>query len=74
MKARYIMTDGNKTLENKLSFKPKEAFELCGLGTTKGYEALRTKQLRSIKNGRNYIIPRAAILEFLNGDSQKEVV
>ena len=67
------MTSNEKlTLETKLAFKPKEAFELCGLGTTKGYEALQTKQLRSIRNGRNYIIPRSAILEFLDGNTQRE--
>ena len=67
------MADGDKiTLESKLAFKPKEAFALCGLGTTKGYEALQTKQLRSVRNGRSYIIPRSAILEFLDGNTQRE--
>ena len=54
------------TLDSKTTFKPKEAFELIGIGLTKGYEYLQSGRLRSVKNGRNYIVPKSAIEDFLN--------
>ena len=54
------------TLDSKTTFKPKEAFELMGVGLTKGYEHLQSGRLRSVKNGRNYLIPKSAIEDFLN--------
>ena len=38
---------------------------ILGVGRNKAYELVRSGQIRSIKVGRRYLIPRNAIAEFL---------
>jgi excisionase family DNA binding protein len=47
-----------------------EAFEFLRLGKSAGYEALRTGRLKSVKSGAKYLVPKAAVLKFLETRDQ----
>lgn len=43
-----------------------EAGKLLRIGRNNMYQLVRSGQIRSIKNGRNILIPRCALIEFLS--------
>lgn len=50
----------------KLTLTPKEASELMGISLPKMYEFLHQEHFPKVKNGRTYIIPYAAFVEWIN--------
>ena len=42
-----------------------ELQSMLRIGRNKAYELLKTKQIRSIPNGRHYIIPKQSVIDFL---------
>ena len=46
---------------------PEEARMVLGIGRNKMYSYLNEGRIRSIKNGKRYIIPKEAIVDFLAG-------
>ncbi|PYE55485.1 helix-turn-helix domain-containing protein [Deinococcus yavapaiensis] len=52
---------------DRAAYEVKELPAVLRLGKNAVYELLRSGQLRSIRYGKKYIIPREAIVEFLNG-------
>lgn len=52
--------------EEKLSYRPEEACAAIGVRTTKLYELIKMKKIRAKKDGRCTIIPRQALVDYLN--------
>lgn len=59
---------------DRLGFTVKEVSKLLGVGITTVNKAIETKQLRSVKFGGRVVIPKIALLEFLNstGDGEEQ--
>lgn len=58
--------------ESIMIYKPEELMPLLRLSRNTIYELLRSGQIRSVKIGKRYLIPKNAIIEFLNGPSQSQ--
>jgi excisionase family DNA binding protein len=50
---------------------PDETFGVLRVGRTKGYELLRAGKIPSIRLGRQFRVPRDALLEFMRGDASQ---
>jgi excisionase family DNA binding protein len=61
------MTVANRSEQAKeaLTYTPKQAAKVLGVGRDKAYELLRSGELRSVRVTRRWLIPREAITEFL---------
>lgn len=57
--------------ESIMIYKPEELMPLLRLSRNTIYELLRSGQIRSVKVGKCYLIPKNAISEFLNGSTQE---
>jgi len=53
------------TREERLTFTVTEAAKLLGISRPAMYEAIRTNQIPSVRIGRRIIIPRVALINFL---------
>ena len=63
---------GNKyrTLNNlPLALRVEDLMPVLDIGRNTAYELVRSGQIRSIKIGRQLRIPRDAVVEFLNGQT-----
>ena len=49
-------------------YTPEQARKLLHMGRNRFYELLRTGDLKSIRNGRNYLIPESCIFEYINAE------
>lgn len=58
--------------ESIMIYKPEELIPLLRISRNSVYELLRSGQIRSVKIGKRYLIPKNAIIEFLNGPSQSQ--
>lgn len=52
-------------MENKI-YTPRQAWEKLGIGRTRFYQFLKEGRIRYFKNGRRFLIPEAAITEFID--------
>jgi len=52
-----------------LTLRVEDLMPILGIGRNTAYELVRSGQIRSIRIGRKIRIPKAAVLEFLNRDS-----
>lgn len=50
-----------------LVYKPNDLMTLLGIGRNTAYELLRSGQIRAIKVGRSYLIPKDAVTAYLQG-------
>lgn len=50
-----------------LVYKPNDLMTLLGIGRNTTYELLRSGQIRAIKVGRSYLIPKDAVTAYLRG-------
>lgn len=50
-----------------LVYKPNDLMTLLGIGRNTAYELLRSGQIRAIKVGRSYLIPKDAVTAYLRG-------
>jgi len=55
-------------LYDKLTYKPEMVAPMIGVGRNMVYALIRSGALRSIRVGRNILVPASAITDFLNGD------
>ena len=53
-------------------YKPEEARQLMNIGRSQFYELLRQGRIRSIRNGRRYLIPESSILEFISSETDEK--
>ncbi len=58
-------------MTESLIYKPEDLMPLLSLSRNTVYELLRSGQIRSVKVGKCYLIPKAAVSEFLNGPSEE---
>ena len=58
-------------MSESLIYKPEALIRLLNVGRNTVYELLRSGQIRSVKVGKCYLIPKAAVSEFLNGPSEE---
>ena len=65
------MTIGNiKSIEDlPVTLRVVDLMPLLDVGRNTAYELVRSGQIRSIKVGRGYRIPREALIEFLSGSA-----
>lgn len=54
-------------MSESLIYKPEDLIQLLNVGRNTVYELLRSGQIRSVKVGKCYLIPKSAVSEFLNG-------
>ena len=52
-----------------LTLKVEDLMPILGIGRNTAYELVRSRKIRSIKVGRTYRIPKAAVDEYLNAAS-----
>lgn len=52
-----------------LTLRVEDLMPILGIGRNTAYELIRSGKIRSIRIGKKIRIPKAAILEFLNRDS-----
>jgi excisionase family DNA binding protein len=50
----------------RLMYKPAEAFQLAGIGRSKGYQLLASGEWPKVKIGRSIRIPAEALREWIN--------
>ena len=62
MENRYRSLD-----ELPLALRVKELMPILGIGRNTAYELVRSRQIRSIKIGRQIRVPRDAVAEYLRG-------
>ena len=62
MENRYRSLD-----ELPLALRVKELMPILGIGRNTAYELVRSRQIRSIKIGRQIRVPRDAVAEFIGG-------
>ena len=62
MENRYRSLD-----ELPLALRVEELMPLLGIGRNTAYELVRSRQIRSIKIGRQIRVPRDAVAEYLRG-------
>ncbi len=62
----------NEEKVNSLTLSVEEARLQLGLGRSLIYEAIRSKQIPSIRIGRRILIPRAALEKMLEGANDEE--
>lgn len=60
--------------QQRLALSVREAADLSGLGRTRIYAAISSRELPSIKFGKRRLIRRAALDEWLKGMESKEKV
>jgi len=53
--------------ELPVTLRVEDLMPLLGIGRNTAYELIRSRQIRSIRVGRQIRIPREALLEFLDG-------
>lgn len=58
-----------KAKAETLTATPKEAFAALGLGRNSGYEAIKRKEIPSLRIGRRILIPRAWLERVRNGEA-----
>ncbi len=51
-------------METKV-YTPRQAWELLGIGRTKFYQLLQEKKIKFFRNGKRYLIPESALVEFV---------
>ncbi|MEP6598676.1 MAG: helix-turn-helix domain-containing protein [Actinomycetota bacterium] len=51
--------------EDRLAYRPEEAFRLLGIGRSAGYAAIAAGALPARKVGGRYLVPRAALDRWL---------
>lgn len=59
---------GNAYPEIPIIMSPSQLAELLGIGRNEPYALIQTGRLRCIRLQRKILIPRAAVLEFLDGE------
>jgi len=47
-------------------YTPEQARQKLGIGRTRFYELLRNGQIRTFRNGRNFLIPESSLAEFID--------
>ena len=52
-------------------YTPDEARAILRIGRSRAYELLRSGELKSVKNGRRYLIPKQCIVEYLRGKAEE---
>jgi excisionase family DNA binding protein len=57
----------------KSTLTPREVASLIGAGRTKTYELLRAGQIRSLRVGKQFAVPREAVEAFLAGRDQRAI-
>ena len=50
-----------------MTLRVEDLMPLLGIGRNTAYELIRSRQIRSVRIGRQIRIPREALLEFLDG-------
>lgn len=60
----------NAATEDALVYMPKDIERLLCLSKNSVNALLRSGQLRAVRYGRKWLIPRSAVEEFLNGQSK----
>ncbi len=50
-----------------MMYTPEEARKLLRIGRSRFYELLRQGQIKSVRNGRRYLIPEACLNEYIKG-------
>jgi excisionase family DNA binding protein len=65
------MINRGKTMET-LVYKPRELFKLLGVPKNTGYELLRSGEIKSVRAGRSFLIPRKAMEDFLAGEDRED--
>jgi excisionase family DNA binding protein len=64
------MVKRNKTRE-PLTLTPREAARLTGIGTNAVYALLHSGEMPSIKSGKKFFIPMAALMKWLENCGEK---
>lgn len=59
------MRPRNIPIENRLAFGPRELAELTGIDHRTIRQAIRSGDLRAVRLGRRFVIPRSAALAFI---------
>ncbi len=53
-------------------YRPEEARKLLHMGRNRFYELLQSGELKSIRNGRNYLIPEPCLAEYIEAGMVKK--
>jgi excisionase family DNA binding protein len=66
MEKKTIGRNRRKSSDACLTLRPKETTAITGFGVAATYELLESGAMPSIRVGKNYLIPRAALIEWIN--------
>ena len=58
--------------QEALVYKPKELFKLLGVSKNTGYELLRSGEIKSVRAGRSFLIPRKSVEDWLSGGNRED--
>ena len=50
-----------------------DIMNMLNLGKSSVYDLLRTKQIRHVRVGKKYLVPKQAVIDFVNGLCYNEV-
>jgi excisionase family DNA binding protein len=62
-----------KLSPDRLTMKPKETVTLTGLSVAETYRLLASGVMPSLRSGRKFLIPRAALIRWINNCGQSHI-